>query len=288
MIAGGTQRPVAILAGGGKLPPLVAAAALRKGQAPVVFAIAGEAEPSAFQPSPVHVVRWGEIGRMFRLTEEAGCREAVFIGSIVHRPDFRALSPDLGTVKLIPRIIQLMSGRDGSLLDGVTRMFEEKGIRIVSPLAIAPGLALPDGCLTGDLSAESARDIEVARKAAQEIGKRDIAQGAVAIDGRVAAVEDTDGTDAMLARVAALRKSGALPKAGGVLVKCLKPSQDGRHDLPTIGPQTAERAAHAGLVGVAAEAGRTILVGRDETVDAFRRAGLFLAGFQPAPQSKHG
>jgi DUF1009 family protein len=212
----------------------------------------------------------------------------VFIGSISRRPDFRALRPDLGTVQLIPRIIKLMSGRDGSLLDGVTRMFEEKGIRVVSPLAIAPDLALPEGCLTGDLSAESARDIEVAREAAQEIGKRDIAQGAVAIDGRVAAVEDTDGTDAMLARVTALRKSGALPKTGGVLVKCLKPSQDGRHDLPTIGPQTAERAAHAGLVGVAGETERTILVGRDETVDAFRRAGLFLAGLGPAAHSRHG
>ena len=54
--------------------------------------------------------------------------------------------------------------------------------------------------------------------------------------------------------------------------------QDGRHDLPTIGPATAERAKRAGLAGVAAEAGRAILVGRDETIEAFRRAGLFLAG----------
>ena len=123
---------------------------------------------------------------MFRLMEEAGCREAVFIGSISRRPDFRSLKPDVGTVKLIPRIIQLMGSRDGSLLDGVTRIFEEKGIRVLSPLAIAPELALPDGCLTGEVSAESARDIDVAREAAVDIGKRDIAQGAVAIDGRVA------------------------------------------------------------------------------------------------------
>ena len=288
MIAGGTERPVAILAGGGNLPPLVTAAALREGRAPIVFAIAGEAEPQAFGPSPVHVVRWGEIGRMFRLAEEAGCREAVFIGSILHRPDFRALKPDLGTMKLIPQIIKLMSSGDGNLLDGVTKIFEGKGIRVVSPLDIAPELALREGCLTGNVTAESARDIEVARQAAQDVGKRDIAQGAVAVEGRVAAVEDAGGTDAMLERVVELRRRGTIARTGGVLVKCLKPRQDGRHDLPTIGPQTAERAAQAGLAGVAGEAGRAILVGRDETIAAFRRAGLFLVGLEPLPQSGHG
>ena len=80
MSASAPSGPVAILAGGGALPPLVAAAARRDGRAPVVFAIAGEAEPAAFAPAPVHVVRWGEIGRLFRLTEESGCREAVLIG----------------------------------------------------------------------------------------------------------------------------------------------------------------------------------------------------------------
>jgi DUF1009 family protein len=84
----------------------------------VVFAIAGEAEPAAFAPAPVHVVRWGEIGRLFKLAEEAGCREAIFIGSIAKRPDYRALVPDLGAVKLIPRILTLMTERDGALLAG--------------------------------------------------------------------------------------------------------------------------------------------------------------------------
>ena len=44
----------------------------------------------------------------------------------------------------------------------------------------------------------------------------------------------------------------------------------------------------AGLAGVAAEAGRAILVGRDETIDAFRRAGLFLVGIAPVSRSGHG
>lgn len=286
-MAGSAAHPVAILAGGGRLPQLVTAAALRDGRAPVVFAIAGEAEPESFAPAPVHTVRWGEIGRLFRLTEENGCREAVLIGSISRRPDYRALRPDFGTVKLIPRILRLMSGRDGDLLAGVAEIIEERGIRIVSPLSIAPDLALEEGCQAGLIPAGAEDDIRAAAAAAQEVGSRDIAQAAVAVGGRVVAVEDAAGTDALLDRVALLRRAGVIDGPGGVLVKRLKPRQDGRHDLPTIGPTTAENAKRAGLAGVAAEAGRAMLVGRSETIDAFRRAGLFLTGLRPS-QLEHG
>jgi len=284
----GADLPLAILAGGGRLPELVTAAALRKGRLPVVFAIAGEATPENFAPAPVHVMQWGDIGKLFRLTQKAGCREAVLIGSISHRPDYRSIRPDLGTIKLIPRILRLMRGGDGNLLDGVATILEEHGVRVVSPLVVAPDLALPEGCLSGHLSADSLRDIEVASRAAREIGRQDIGQAAVAVGGLVVAVEDSRGTDALIEYVATLRKSDLASEPGGVLVKLLKEGQDGRHDLPTIGPHTAERAAQAGLAGVAAEAGRAILVGREETIAAFRRAGLFLAGLPPALKSNDG
>jgi UDP-2,3-diacylglucosamine hydrolase len=287
MSVGIAKSPVAILAGGGELPQLVAAAAARSGRAPIVFAIAGEADPETFAPAPVHTMRWGEIGRLFRLTEESGCREAVLVGSISRRPDYRTLRPDFGAVRLIPRILRLMSGRDGDLLAGVAKIIEETGIHVVSPLAIAPDLALREGCQVGLVPPQAEADIVAAAAAAREVGLRDLAQGAVAVGGRVVAVEDAKGTDALLERVALLRRAGAIDKPGGVLVKCLKPRQDGRHDLPTIGPTTAEGAKRAGLAGVAAEAGRSILVGRDETIAAFLRAGLFLTGLR-APAAGHG
>ncbi len=279
--------PIAILAGGGRLPQLVAAAALREGRAAIVFAIAGEAEPEAFAPAPVHTVRWGEIGRLLRLWEESGCREAVLIGTITRRPDYRALRPDFGAVKLIPRIVQLMARRDNDLLSGVAKLIEENGVRVVSPLAVAPDLGLAEGCQVGSVSQQSEEDIAAAVAAAREVGRLDIAQGAVAVGGRVVAVEDAAGTDALLERVALLRRAGTVSTKGGVLVKCLKPKQDGRHDLPTVGPTTADHARRAGLAGVAAEAGRTMLVGRDETIDAFRRADLFLLGLN-ASKLGHG
>lgn len=282
-----TTEPVAILAGNGELPQFVVNAALRNGRSPVVFALAGEAEPTAFAPATVHTIRWGEIGRMLRLFDESRCREVVLIGSILHRPDYRTIRLDLGAMKLVPRILRLMTERDGSILAGVAHLFEEKGIRVVSPLAVAPDLALAEGSVVGVLTERANEDIAAAVEGAREVGRKDIAQGAVAVGGRVVAVEDATGTDALLERVALLRRSGTIRKEGGVLVKCLKPNQDGRHDLPTIGPATAFAAKRAALDGVAAEAGKAILVGRDETLEAFRQAGLFLAGLK-ATKSGHG
>ena len=280
--------PVAILAGQGALPPLVATAAARRGRPPIVFAIAGEADAAAFGDFRVHVMRWGEIGRLFRLAGEAGCHEAVFIGAIATRPDYRAIRPDLGALKLIPRILQLMRMGDDALLGGVASIFEERGIRLISALDLAPDLALAEGLLTGHVQPDTLADIAKAAEAARTIGRLDIGQAAVAVHGRVVALEDAGGTDALLDRVTALREQNRIAKSGGVLVKCMKPNQDSRIDLPTVGPETADKARSAGLQGVAAEAGRTLLAGPAETVEAFRRAGLFLLGLGPHGQGVDG
>jgi len=282
MTGGGRDGPIAILAAGGSLPLLVAAAVERAGRTPVIFAIAGEAEAGAFPGKGVHLLRWGEIGRMFRLAAEQKCREAVLVGNITQRPDFTNVRPDLGAVKLIPRILKLMRKGDNALLVGVAEIFEENGLQVISALDVAPDLVLSTGCVTGSLTDASRADVDAAMRGAREVGARDIAQGAVAVGGSVVAVEDAAGTAALLERVATLRDEGKFAESGGVLVKCLKPGQDRRLDVPTIGPATAEQAKRAGLAGVAAEAGNTLLVGRNETIDAFRSAGLFLLGVKPS------
>jgi UDP-2,3-diacylglucosamine hydrolase len=100
----------------------------------------------------------------------------------------------------------------------------------------------------------------------------------------VLAVEAAEGTDAMLARCASL----ARPGRGGVLVKLVKPGQDRRTDLPTIGAETLRGAGEAGLRGVAFEAGGAILAGRDAAIAAADETGLFLLGLGPDDLSEMG
>jgi DUF1009 family protein len=80
-----------------------------------------------------------------------------------------------------------------------------------------------------------------------------------------------------------LVRSGPLARhgPGGVLVKLVKPGQDRRADLPTIGPRTVRGAAEAGLRGIAFEAGGTILAERAAAIAEADAAGLFLLGLDP-------
>jgi DUF1009 family protein len=103
----------------------------------------------------------------------------------------------------------------------------------------------------------------------------------VAIGGRVIALEGIEGTNGMLERVKDLRQHGRLAgKAGGVLVKCAKPRQEMRADMPTIGPQTVELAHAAGLSGVGIEAGRSLVMDGPDMIALADRLGLFVVGLE--------
>ena len=112
------------------------------------------------------------------------------------------------------------------------------------------------------------------------LGPFDIGQAAVVIDGHVVGVEDIEGTDGLLARVARLRAEGRIraSAARGVLVKAPKSGQDLRFDLPTMGPRTVEGAAAAQLAGIAVIAGNPIVVEPQIMTDAADAAGLFVTG----------
>jgi DUF1009 family protein len=93
------------------------------------------------------------------------------------------------------------------------------------------------------------------------------------------ALEDIEGTDALLARIGTLRGHGRLAgRKRGVLVKCAKPGQELRADLPTIGLATVEAAHAAGLAGIAVEAGRSFVLQQAETIARADELGLFIVG----------
>jgi DUF1009 family protein len=147
------------------------------------------------------------------------------------------------------------------LVEAATRRFYRDGFRMVGIKDVAPDLLMPEGCISRAWPSDTGKtDIERGRAVLTALGPFDIGQAAVVIDGHVVAVEDIEGTDALLARVARLREEGRIRAATGrgVLVKVPKSGQDLRFDLPTIGPRTLEGVAAAGLAGIAVVAGNTI------------------------------
>ena len=66
-----------------------------------------------------------------------------------------------------------------------------------------------------------------------------------------------------------------------MLVKCSKPGQEERLDLPAIGPQTVRAAHEAGLAGIAIEAGRSLVLDCGKLVEEADRHGMFVFGLSP-------
>lgn len=277
-----SDAPVAVICGGGVLPAEVLEAAQAAGRKVFAIAIKGEASEALDRFRPVSL-GWGQIGKLFDTMKKAGCRDVVLIGGVSRRPDFRSVAGDLGTLRRLPRIVAALKGGDDSLLVKVIGIFEDEGFRVIGAHEIAPSLLAGSGVIAGaQPDGDALRDMRLARQAVEALGRLDIGQAAVALGGRVIAVEGAEGTDAMLGRCAELRRNGRVNAKGraGVLVKRAKPGQDLRADLPAIGPNTVEAAAAAGLAGIALEAGCVFIAEREATLAAARGKGLFLHGFE--------
>lgn len=282
--------PVAILCGGGSFPYTVADAVIAQGRRAVLFALKGFADPEAVQRYPHYWAHIGQFGRFVKLANREGCRDVVFIGTLV-RPAVRELRLDWTTLKLMPRIARQFYGGDDHLLSGVARIFEDHGFRLLGAHEIAPQILMPEGTL-GRCRASEANRADMTRGFAvlRATGAFDIGQAVVVAGNNVLALEAAEGTDLMLARVRDLRAQGRIrvPAGTGVLVKAPKPNQDRRFDLPSIGPRTVEGVRDAGLAGIAVVAGETIVAEPQAIVEIADRTGLFVEGCSIAAARRSG
>jgi len=272
--------PVGLIAAGGAMPFAVADSLIARGIDPVVFALKGACDVAAVQRFRHHWIFIGQLGMAEKLFRAENCRDLVFIGTLV-RPALSEIRLDWSTLRVLRRVWAAFRGGDDHLLSGIGRILEQDGFRMVGIKDVAPDLLMPAGCITRAVPDEvAAVDIAKGREVLRALSPFDIGQAAIVIDGHVVGVEDIEGTDGLLARVARLRAEGRIrAKAGrGTLVKAPKSGQDLRFDLPTVGPRTVEGAAAAQLAGIAVIAGNTIAVEPQAMIEAADSAGLFVTG----------
>ena len=185
------------------------------------------------------------------------------------------IKPDWLALKILTKI-GLHAAGDDTLLRGLGKALEEEtGAVMMGIQDIFADILTPTGQL-GKITADEAamQDITRGIKVVRLLGQADVGQSVVVQQGIVLGVEAIEGTDALVSRTHELRREGA----GGVLVKIAKPQQDNRYDLPTIGVDTINAVASAGLRGIALEAGRSLLLDREATILAADASGLFLLG----------
>jgi len=262
------------------MPFAVADSLVARGITPVLFALRGACDPVAVERFRHHWISVGQLGRATKLFRSENCRDLVFIGSLV-RPALSEIRLDWGTLRVLGRVLAAFRGGDDHLLSGIGRILERDGFRMVGIRDVAPDLLMPEGSLTRVApDANAAADIARGREVLLALSPYDVGQAVIVINGHVVAVEDIEGTDGLLARVARLRSEGRIRAKAprGVLVKAPKRGQDLRFDLPAIGARTVDAAVAAGLAGIAISAGNAIVAEPQAMIAAADAAGIFVMG----------
>jgi DUF1009 family protein len=263
-----------LVAGQGRLPFEVARGARRAGRRVGLAALRGLADPALAAEVDDHAwLHVGELTALLAGLRGAGAHEVVLAGLVPKE----LLFADPGLVRIDARaqalLTRLRDRRDDALLRAVADALEGEGLRVASQAAYAPELLAPEGPL-GALTPTPAQldDVAFGWPIAKAIGRLDVGQTLVVRERAVLAVEAIEGTDA------AIRRGAELGRGGASVLKVWKPSQDPRLDFPVIGPDTVATLAGVGATLLAVEAGRTLVLERDEVARRADAAGVCVLG----------
>jgi len=264
---------IGLIAGNGRFPIIFAENARQLGYTVSAVAHIGETEPELEKHvEKIHWIKIGQLNKLIKAFKEDGVRQAVMLGGIKKTHVFTTVRPDLRTLAIAGR---LRAFKDDAILREFAAELEREGIRIRESTFGLNGILVEDNVLTKRRpSKKEWDDIRYGWEVAHEIGRLDIGQCVVVKDRVIVAVEAVEGTDQ------AIRRGGELAGEGAVVVKRCKPQQDLRFDLPAVGPRTIQAMVSVKATALAVEAGKSVLLDRQEMFSLAERAGIAIVGIK--------
>jgi DUF1009 family protein len=266
-------RPLALIAGQGLYPILVAAAVRAAGVPLRLIAFDEETRPeliSSFAEADRRLLRVGQLGAMLKALREFGAGYALMAGQITPRRLFKGLHPDLKATRIL---LSLKRRNAETIFGAIAREIDAIGVTLLDARAFLDDQLASPGCMTSRKFPIEPEYLEHGIQIARECARLDIGQGCVVRRGTVLAVEAFEGTDEML------RRAGGFKTDDALFVKTVKARQDWRFDVPCFGQRTLEVMREAGLAAAALEAGKVIVLDKPAVVAQARTWGISLLGF---------
>ncbi|HXJ44499.1 MAG TPA: UDP-2,3-diacylglucosamine diphosphatase LpxI [Bryobacteraceae bacterium] len=264
-----------IIAGNGRFPVLALETARKQGDEVVVFAIREEASPEVEAlAAKCYWISLGELGKLIDGCKNEAISQIMMAGQVKHAKIFSSIRPDWRLAKVL---LSLATKNTDSLIGGVQQVLLNEGIELVdSTLLLKPLLAVPGAMSKRKPDSDERRDIEYGRKIAHALANLDLGQSVAIADRACVALEAMEGTDAMLRRAASLVEGRRL-----TLVKASSRRRHLLFDVPVIGPGTIDTMVATGTTVVAIDAGRTLLLDREELLGKADTAGIAIFGMEP-------
>jgi DUF1009 family protein len=262
-----------MIAGNGRFPVLALETARKAGMDVVVIAIKEEAAPEIEAlAAKCYWISLGALSKLIDICQKEGITQVMMCGQVKHAKIFSSIVPDWRLVKLLAA---LDTKNTDALINAVAKVLADEGIRLADSTLLLKDLLAPEGVLTRRKpSADEERDIAYGRRIAAALSMHDVGQSVAVAERACVAVEAREGTDAMLRRAASLVEGKPLR-----LVKGSRRRGQLLFDVPVVGPQTIDVMRETGTTALAVDAGRTLLLDREDLLTRANAAGVAMVGF---------
>jgi DUF1009 family protein len=262
-----------IIAGNGRFPLLALQTAQREGHDIVVIAIENEASPEIAQyASSLHWINIGQLGKLIEILKREEISEVMMAGQVKHVSIFSSITPDWRLFKLL---MSLKEKNTAALIGGVQSVLREEGVELVDSTRLLKPFLAAEGVLTKRKpDKEEEADIRYGRRVASVLTSVDIGQSVAISEKACVAVEAMEGTDSMLRRAASL--------TNGKPLRLVKASRGRAHllfDVPVAGLTTVETMIETQTTALAVDAGRTLLLDKQEMLERANDARITIIGY---------
>ena len=269
-----------LIAGGGKLPFLIAEGAKKAGLKVVCVGLGETAEESLAEKVDVFQrVAIARPGSWMRKLRKNNVTNAIMVGRVYKGRLFtpwRILQylPDWRAFRIYYSRLRGKNKQADMLLSAIADELASGGIKLEDSTMYCKEHMASPGVMGGKAPRPSVEDdIDFGWEIVKKLGELDIGQAVAVKEREVIAVEAIEGTAAMIERAGSLCRSG-----GWTLIKTSKPQQDMRFDVPCVGPDTIKGLAENGGKCLVVEAGKTIIIDKPETIKLADKLGIVILG----------
>jgi len=269
-----------LIAGGGRLPFLVACGAKQSGLKVICVGLAETTEHKlADEVDVFYRVGIARPGSWIRKLRKHGVNRTVMVGRVAKWQLFtpwRILRylPDWRAFRIYYWRLRGKNKLTDSLLCAIADELAASGIVLENSTMYCKEHLATSGVMTKTQPRPSLEgDIEFGWQIVKKLGELDIGQAIAVKEKEVIAIEAIEGTAEMIERAGQFCKRG-----GWTLIKTSKPNQDMRFDVPCVGPDTIRSLSENGGKCLVVEAGKTIIIDKPETIKLADQLGITILG----------
>ena len=267
------KRTVALIAGQGLYPVLLAERARKAGISIRLIELKGETSSdlvASFAENDRATVKVGQVGKLLKELKGLNAGYAVMAGQVTPGKLFKGLHPDLKAVRMLA---SLERKNAETIFGAIGDEIEKAGVHLLDARVFMDEDLANEGMMVKGKEKIEPEYLRHGIEIARENARLDVGQGVVVSRGTVLAVEAFEGTNAMLER------AGNFGAKNCLFVKLGKPKQDTRFDVPVFGVHTLEVIKKTGIGNAVLEMEAVLILNKKLILQEAKRMGIGIIGF---------